>query len=77
MSGRPAGEYLDAQRAKHLTAMKALTAARRRAKSTQDVLLADYQLFHIEADLRWLDHTESRLATLADEVRDGAGPIRP
>jgi DNA-binding PadR family transcriptional regulator len=70
LSGRPARAYLDAQRATHLTAMKALTRARRAAASTQDALLFDYQLFHIEADLRWLDHTESRLSTLAEEVRD-------
>ena len=76
MSGRPAGEYLDAQRAKHLVAMKALTAARRKAASTQDALLFDYQLFHIEADLRWLEHTESRLARLAEEVRDVPAPGR-
>ncbi|MET8836891.1 PadR family transcriptional regulator [Micromonospora sp. NPDC004540] len=76
MSGRPAAEHLDAQRAKHLAAMKALTAARRQATSTQDALLFDYQLFHIEADLRWLDHTESRLSTLAEEVRDVPGPGR-
>jgi len=76
MSGRPAAAYLDAQRATHLAAMKALTDARRQAQSTQDTLLADYQLFHIEADLRWLDHTESRLSALAQEVRDGSGPAR-
>lgn len=75
LSGRPAADYLDAQRVKHLAAMKALTAARRTAASTQDKLLFDYQLFHIEADLRWLEHTESRLSSLAEEVRDvpGAG----
>jgi len=76
MSGRPARDYLDVQRVKHLAAMKALTAARRNAVSTQDALLFDYQLFHIEADLRWLDHTESRLSTLAEEVRDVPGPGR-
>jgi DNA-binding PadR family transcriptional regulator len=76
MSGRPAAAYLDAQRAAHLGAMKELTAARRAAASTQDALLADYRLFHIEADLRWLDHTESRLSTLAEEVRDDPGPGR-
>jgi hypothetical protein len=73
---RPAAVYLDAQRAKHLAAMRALTIARRRAASTQDVVLADYRLFHIEADLRWLDHTESRLSTLAQEVSDVPGPDR-
>jgi hypothetical protein len=35
-----------------------------------DALLADYQLFHVEADLRWIDHTVSRLATTRpDAVR--------
>jgi DNA-binding PadR family transcriptional regulator len=76
MSGRPAREYLDGQRATHLAAMNALTRARRQAVSTQDAILFDYQLFHIEADLRWLDHTESRLASLAEEVRDDPGPRR-
>ena len=74
LSGRPAGAYLDAQRAKHLEAMKALTAARRKTASTQDALLFDYQLFHIEADLRWLEHTVLRLSTLAEEVRDVPHP---
>jgi DNA-binding PadR family transcriptional regulator len=76
LSGRPAEAFLDAQRARHLAAMKALTTARRTAASTQDALLADYQLFHIEADLRWIDHTASRLATLAEEVRDVPDPGR-
>jgi len=77
MSGRPAQRFLGAQRATHLAAMKRLTRARRSASSTQDVLLADFQLFHIEADLRWIDHTESRLAALAEEVRDDRAADRP
>jgi len=77
LSGRPADDFLDRQRAKHLTAMQALTVARRNAATTQDSLLADYQLFHIEADLRWIDHTVSRLATLAEEVRHGSGRDGP
>jgi DNA-binding PadR family transcriptional regulator len=74
MSDRPARRYLDAQRASHLAVMRALTAARRDATSTRDALLHDYQLFHVEADLRWLDHAESRLSTLAEEVRRAPGP---
>ena len=70
MSGRSAQRFVDAQRATHIKAMKALTAARRAAATTQDALLADYQLVHLEADLRWIDHTEARLAALAEEVRD-------
>ena len=76
LSGRSAGRFLDAQRAVHLDAMKALTRARRDATTTQDALLADFQLFHLEADLRWIDHTESRLAALAEEVRDVPDPRR-
>ncbi|MEV6299002.1 PadR family transcriptional regulator [Actinoplanes sp. NPDC051861] len=70
-SGRPADEFLDAQRARHLDAMRELTTARRSAATSHDALLADFRLFHLEADLRWIDHTAARLAELAREVRDG------
>jgi len=33
-----------------------------------DALLADYGLFHLEADLRWIDLTSARLQSLAQEV---------
>jgi DNA-binding PadR family transcriptional regulator len=68
LSGRPAEEYLDTQRAAHLAVMRELTTARRTA-SLQDGLLIDYQLFHIEADLRWIDHASGRLDTLAAEIQ--------
>jgi DNA-binding PadR family transcriptional regulator len=68
LSGRPADEYLDAQRTAHLAVMRELTRARRTA-SPQDGLLADYQLFHIEADLRWIDHAATRLDALAAVIR--------
>ena len=63
MSGRPAAEYLDLQRDLHLARMRELTTARRTAPP-RDALLMDYQLFHIEADLRWIDHAAGRLDTL-------------
>jgi hypothetical protein len=34
-----------------------------------DALLADHALFHLEADLRWIDLTGARLDALAKEVR--------
>ena len=34
-----------------------------------DALLADHGLFHLEADLRWIDLTAARLAALAAEVQ--------
>jgi len=75
LSGQPAEAFLEAQRQRHLSVMRDLTAARRTA-SLRDGMLIDYQLFHIEADLRWLDHTESRLSRLAKEVFDGDDPGR-
>lgn len=63
-SGRDAETFLDAQRDRHLSVMRELTAARRTA-STQDGLLIDYQLFHIEADLRWIEHAAGRLEVIA------------
>jgi DNA-binding PadR family transcriptional regulator len=66
VSGRPADRFLDAQRAAHLARMRDLTA-QRRAGGLGQALLADYALFHLEADLRWIDMTESRLDQLLEE----------
>jgi DNA-binding PadR family transcriptional regulator len=68
LSGRDAHGYLDAQRSAHLARMRELTEQRRSAPLTQS-LLADYALFHLEADLRWLEMTAARLGDLAQEVR--------
>jgi DNA-binding PadR family transcriptional regulator len=68
ISGRPAAEYLDTQRAAHLQRMRELTETRRTG-GTVEALLADHGLFHLEADLRWMDLTAARLSQLAEEVR--------
>ena len=68
MLGRDAAGYLDAQRGSHLRRMRELTELRRKS-DTMDVLLADYGLFHLEADLRWIDATEARLSALKEMVR--------
>ncbi len=67
-SGRSAESFLDRQRERHLAVMRELTTARR-AASPQQSMLIDYQLFHIEADLRWIDHAAGRLSALAEEIR--------
>lgn len=67
MLGRPAEEYLDVQRAAHLQRMRELTDLKRQGNLV-DVLLADHGLFHLEADLRWIDLTAARLTALAEEV---------
>jgi DNA-binding PadR family transcriptional regulator len=68
LSGRDANRYLDAQRAAHLARMRELTAMRREAGLAPS-LLADYALVHLEADLRWLEVTASRLNELEAQVR--------
>jgi DNA-binding PadR family transcriptional regulator len=67
--GRPAEAYLDTQRAAHLRRMRELTEIKR-TSGLMDALLADHSLFHLEADLRWIDVTSARLGALAERVRD-------
>jgi DNA-binding PadR family transcriptional regulator len=68
MLGKPAAAYLDTQRAAHLRRMQVLTEVKRTGPLV-DVLLSDHALFHLEADLRWIDLTSARLADLAEAVR--------
>lgn len=60
--------FLDVQRAAHLKKMRDLTNQRRNGDLAQK-LRADYALFHLEADLRWIDTTESRIKDLTAEIR--------
>ncbi|KPM53653.1 PadR family transcriptional regulator [Frankia sp. R43] len=68
MLGRPADEYLDTQRAAHLRRMQELTALKR-GGDLVDTLLADHGLFHLEADLHWIDTATVRLDALREAVR--------
>jgi hypothetical protein len=68
MLGRSAEDYLDTQRGAHLQRMHELTDLRRTG-GVVDALLADHGLFHLEADLHWIDLTSARLGALAEEVR--------
>jgi DNA-binding PadR family transcriptional regulator len=68
MLGRPADRYLDTQRAAHLQRMRELTEIKR-SGGLMDGLLADHGLFHLDADLRWIDVTAARLEALAEMVR--------
>jgi DNA-binding PadR family transcriptional regulator len=68
LTGRDAGELLDLQRAEHLRLMRELTR-RKQGGDLADQLICDHALFHLEADLRWLELTAARLDKLATEVR--------
>ncbi len=66
-SGRAAAGVLDTQRAAHLEVMRALTD-RKRGADLATTLACDFTLFHLEADLRWVEHTAARLDLLAKEL---------
>ena len=73
MSGRSAEVYLDTQRAAHMKRMRELTELKRTG-NLADALLADHGLFHLEADLRWIDLTTARLDALANTVNNTGEP---
>ncbi|MEU1313417.1 PadR family transcriptional regulator [Streptomyces cinnamoneus] len=68
LTGRDANALLDAQRSEHLRLMRELTQ-RKRGGDLADQLICDHALFHLDADLRWLELTAARLGLLAEEVR--------
>jgi DNA-binding PadR family transcriptional regulator len=66
-TGRSAAMVLESQQAEHLRVMRELTR-RKQVGDLADQLLCDHALFHLEADLRWLELTAARLDALAGEV---------
>jgi DNA-binding PadR family transcriptional regulator len=68
LSGRGAADLLDTQRGEHLHLMRELTR-RKTGGDLAEQLICDHALFHLEADLRWLELTAARLDQLAAEVR--------
>ncbi|AGL19059.1 PadR family transcriptional regulator [Actinoplanes sp. N902-109] len=67
LTGRSATAVLDLQREEHLTAMRELTR-RKIGGDLADRLICDHALFHLEADLRWLEHTATQLDELGEWV---------
>jgi DNA-binding PadR family transcriptional regulator len=68
MLDRPAEEYLDTQRRSHLQRMRELTEIKRTG-GLVDLMLADHGLYHLEADLRWIETTSARLDALRKAVQ--------
>lgn len=75
LDGRSVAGLLDVQRAAHLARMRELTHARQ-SSDVATSTLAEYALFHLEADLRWLDVTAAREADVARRVRQARGEHR-
>lgn len=63
-----ANRLIDLQRARHMDQMRHLTR-RKAAADLLEMLLCDHALFHIEADLRWMDVTAARLDALRETLR--------
>ena len=64
-----AREYLTAQRAAHTERMRELTAIKTKPDAALgDVVAADYALGHLDADLRWLQTTLTRVGHLKEEM---------
>ena len=62
-----AERLLDIQRSEHMSRMRELTRLKLQA-DLMHVLMCDLALFHIEADLRWIDMTGARLTQLRQEI---------
>lgn len=67
LTGREITPLLDTQRRAHLARMRRLTALRRHA-TVPVALMADYALFHLEADLRWIEMTGARVEDLRRQL---------
>lgn len=67
LSGRDPASVIDAQRQEHMAVMRELTRKKSSAELTEQ-LVCDYSLFHLDADLRWLDLAVSRLDHLTKEI---------
>jgi len=68
LTEQDARHLLDLQRSCHMRQMRELTQAKQDADLLH-VLLYDHALFHIEADLRWMDMTSARLSQLLESVQ--------
>ncbi len=62
-----ASVYLDRQRHAHIERMRSLVKNRRDCQIAEKLLI-DHAIFHLEADLRWIDLTSSRLTKLKEQL---------
>jgi len=65
--GDDADRLLDLQRKAHMARMRELTRQKQDGDAAT-TLLCDYALFHIEADLRWIELTSARMSDLRDRL---------
>jgi DNA-binding PadR family transcriptional regulator len=71
ISGRSPDAVLDVQRAAHLARMRHVTE-RRRGADLVDAMACDFELFHLEADVKWIEHAARRLDKARARSEKGA-----
>jgi DNA-binding PadR family transcriptional regulator len=69
-SGRPAAPLLNTQRQAHLGRMREMRI-RRQSGDVLAQLDADFEMYHLDADLKWIDAAEARLDRLAARLAEG------
>lgn len=68
MNNRDANKFLDSQRHSHIAEMRELTKKRNATDDLATTLLIDNTIFHIEADLRWIELAYNRINQLREEL---------
>lgn len=68
LSGRDASQVLAGQRHTYLARMRELQTLRREAAGA-DLLAVTYEVTHLDADLRWIEESGARLATVSRDVK--------
>ncbi len=66
---RDARPFLEAQRALHLERMRVLVAEQRVAVDVEARVALDHTIFHLDADLRWLEAAAARVADEGSALR--------
>lgn len=73
VSGRPAAQILAAQQRVYVARMRELTKARHEGDAI-DRLAGDFEIAHLEADLKWIELAAARLAAADAGRSPEAGP---
>lgn len=68
MNNRDATKFLDSQRHSRIARMRELTKKRNATDDLATTLLIDNTIFHIEADLRWIELAYNRINQLREEL---------
>ncbi len=61
-------QYIDSQRHAHLTAMRQLMQRQLATPDVAEQLLLDGAIYHIDADLKWMDKAEGKIDSIRREL---------